>query len=879
MTKFKEQPKLKLFFYFLTLTVLILGLSISFQSLLAAWTAPTSAPPGDNVPAPLNQGNNWQTKDGGLWLVGNTTVAGASFIIEKGNVLIGTTSGDYKLTVAGSGPGFPAGEPEIAIYGASENPQYNPGIVTMRARGTLSARGIVQEDDQLFAIHAYGYDGAPGNAEAAEISVEVDGAVSGGNVPGRLEFRTTSVGGGDNAETRMVIKANGNVGIGTTSPREQFQVFSKNYQLMGYESMGGPYAPICGCDGGDNINKNCEFRFSAGNDDIGTVCYDNYSWNKSVRYEVIDTSFSVSETGGVGIGTSSAPQSGLYVLGDKIKIVDTSPEIIFSDYTGTIPPTDFAMHQADNTFRISADIGQDGSWDDIMTFLNNGNVGIGTDNPGTILTIVGGEEDVDHYNYTDDAGSSGAEYQVYRAHGTEATPLDVAANDVIGGMTFKGYVEAGSDFTSGAKIRARNGGSWGDCYNDAPMQLEFLTKPDVAAGGCTGNYIRTRMVIKANGNVGINTTDPTHKLEVVATNNEDAGFYIFSNVPDEDFDLKLYRSRGTPTAKASVVNGDSIGGLVYGAYDGDEFHRLTYIESVMDGGVGNNDMPTKLNFYTTPDGTVAPEIRLVIKNNGNVGIGLTSPENKLHIRGAEDIGIDWGSDDGMGDVMGKGQLIIEDKDAGISLIAKTDTTDSSRLLMSEVDVAGNYIDTWGIFRRGNASDNALRFGYGKVGSGAFNWDTNAKLTILPSGNVGIGTVNPTEKLYVSGSTWSTTGWSSSDERWKKNIVPLENSLKKVNELQGVNYEWKIEEYPENGFEVGEQIGLIAQEMEKVIPELVRTGDDGYKAIAYDRLTVVLLEAIKELKIEKDAEIKELQEQINTLTDIICELKLEVTICD
>ena len=120
------------------------------------------------------------------------------------------------------------------------------------------------------------------------------------------------------------------------------------------------------------------------------------------------------------------------------------------------------------------------------------------------------------------------------------------------------------------------------------------------------------------------------------------------------------------------------------------------------------------------------------------------------------------------------------------------------------------------------------------------------------GNVGIGTTNPgSYKLYVAGSAYSTGGWAGSDERWKKNIVPLQNSLKKVMQLQGINYEWRVGEFPDAGFSEGAQIGLIAQEVENIIPELVHTDDDDFKSVSYEKLTVVLVEAVKELKMENE----------------------------
>ncbi|MCP4756313.1 MAG: tail fiber domain-containing protein [Proteobacteria bacterium] len=127
------------------------------------------------------------------------------------------------------------------------------------------------------------------------------------------------------------------------------------------------------------------------------------------------------------------------------------------------------------------------------------------------------------------------------------------------------------------------------------------------------------------------------------------------------------------------------------------------------------------------------------------------------------------------------------------------------------------------------------------------------MRITSTGNVGIGTADPgSYKLYVAGNAYTTGTWGSSDARWKKNIDALENSLDKVARLNGVNFEWDIDRYPEKGFEEGRQVGLIAQEVENVVPELVRTDEDGYKSVSYEKLSAVLVEAVKELKAENDA---------------------------
>jgi len=138
-----------------------------------------------------------------------------------------------------------------------------------------------------------------------------------------------------------------------------------------------------------------------------------------------------------------------------------------------------------------------------------------------------------------------------------------------------------------------------------------------------------------------------------------------------------------------------------------------------------------------------------------------------------------------------------------------------------------------------------------------------------NGSLGINTANiGSYSLYVAGNAYATGIWESSDVRWKKNIMPIQNALQKISRLRGVSYEWKTYKYPDMGFTKGMQIGLIAQEVESVFPELVNTDDNGYKAVSYEKLTPVLAEAIK----EQQSQIEELRAQIEELKREIRALK-------
>lgn len=140
-----------------------------------------------------------------------------------------------------------------------------------------------------------------------------------------------------------------------------------------------------------------------------------------------------------------------------------------------------------------------------------------------------------------------------------------------------------------------------------------------------------------------------------------------------------------------------------------------------------------------------------------------------------------------------------------------------------------------------------------------------------SGNVSIGDNMPTEyQLRVYGDVCASNIACNSDQRFKKNITPIKNALAKITALQGVNYDWKVAEFPTYEFGEQRQIGFIAQQVEKIFPEVVITDVDGYKSMAYDKLTAALVEAIKEQQkmIEQlENDNNQLKTENNTLSDM------------
>jgi hypothetical protein len=149
----------------------------------------------------------------------------------------------------------------------------------------------------------------------------------------------------------------------------------------------------------------------------------------------------------------------------------------------------------------------------------------------------------------------------------------------------------------------------------------------------------------------------------------------------------------------------------------------------------------------------------------------------------------------------------------------------------------------------------------------FSWGYGSSYNYFAR-SVGIWKIPSTSyALDTGGSIRVNSTVYSSDERFKENIKGLSNQLEKVLNLRPVEFEWKTDEFADRNFADGVQIGLIAQEVESVIPEVVSTDDEGYKSIDYARLAPINSAAIQELKAEIDA-----------LKEALCEIKPEAELC-
>ncbi len=142
----------------------------------------------------------------------------------------------------------------------------------------------------------------------------------------------------------------------------------------------------------------------------------------------------------------------------------------------------------------------------------------------------------------------------------------------------------------------------------------------------------------------------------------------------------------------------------------------------------------------------------------------------------------------------------------------------------------------------------------------FNFDSSS---ILLGGLIGTS-FNGVLKLSINGVTRGTSFFATSDKKFKKDIKPIENAIEIIEKLNGKTYLWNSEKYKEMNFDNGKHSGFIAQELEKVLPHLVITTENGDKAANYLEVIPYLVEGMK----EQQKLIDEQQIQINELKNLV-----------
>jgi hypothetical protein len=766
-------------------------------------------------------------------------------IDSAGNVGIGTTAPSQKLDVNGN-------------IGLSGNGTGNRWILlneTNTYAGTLRIQAGGGSAGYGGAINMYGHSHA---TNPGDVAVGISNG-SGGS------FRVNST-GIDTGTDLFIVKSSGNVGIGTVSPTEKLHIKSTTSgSFIRFEDNGGSGVYVG--------SRSDDLEFYAGNSEKMVIL----------------------SGGNVGIGTTSP--------GYKLDVAGTTR------VTGELR-LGSNVNQYSGDFNVwVSNVGQA-----FTVKQNTGNVGIGVIAPARILEVSSGTAALVRISATDTSpGYSAVEFRTngsnYAYVGTEggtggqlfigttafatilgntgAVPIQFATNNnVRATIDSSGNVGIGTtspskklDIAGDVKLTNSNSIYWRNAANNADIPLLNLSSNNTFNIGTTSSSVPVqmalhtagseRMRITSTGNVGIGTTSPDYKLEVEGA----SGTAISIKTPwagGAYGELRFQTGTGNSSIRSSVP-GNSTNGLDFYTYNGSETVKMSII------------------------------------GNGNVGIGTTGPAEKLSVYNSTAIST-------VGDALGayvavaspqanRGAAIRIGRDPDGSYSTKIATvyeqsspsylnpamvfytmnnsyikgTEVERLRITsagnvgigttspvqKLEVSGNTYVTG--YVQASSALIGLKNGYATLGSNSTATGIALSRDFLPSsypdliinsaGNVGIGTTAPSYKLDVSGTIRATADVIAySDARVKENIKTIDNALEKTTKLRGVSY-------IRNDIEdKSTKIGVIAQEVLEVLPEVVSKDDEGKYSVSYGNIVGVLIEAIKELKADNDS----LKARIETL---------------
>jgi hypothetical protein len=734
----------------------------------------------------------------------NSTAGGSLFLHGDSVQLRSQTSNHSLLTAARSGG--------VALYynNSSKLSTVDTGVNVTGMTTGVATGNAASFGDGTRAFRVF--------TDSDEVSLLADGSVP-------MKFYTSGA-------EKMRLDTSGNLGIGTSSPSQKLDV-------NGTVKIGDTL--ILKEDGTNDLIK------STGNVLYVKAPEVNFQDNSGNNLFFTTNSRDFIVQNNVGIGTSS-PSAALHVLSSTTLTAKfqgaTNAYIDFTDGSVESRIQNSGGLYIGTETNHSTNLKTNGSVR--LSVGGTGNIGIGTSSPAHKLTLAGGNFVLDNaygvYFGDGNTGMSGRgsadteSHVAWRTNGSERARIDSSGRVGIGTSSPDSNLQIMNN--DGSSYRFGYGGS-SDVYLDAD---NVYIRTD-NGGANTATFTTTGL--------GIGTTSPSHKLEVV--------------IADTSSTPEILIGNGDSSARSALIRNQN---------DASEFDIIASASS----------SANKAMRFFTADGSSYERMR--IDADGNVGIGETSPLGKLHIK--ED-------DSGASSVNSNfDQLVLEDDShSGMTILSGTSsdggiyfgdsgsndigqikykhssnhldfTTNSVNNLRLEstgkltVDPAGNFFDD-------NAGVLQLR---ASVATGG--WGISARSTLTTStGYWYIGKQsNGTNVFSLTSDSDSIDLSFLSDERMKMNITDSADVLDKVKQITVKDFDWRTEldgDTKDNTRET-KKYGFIAQNFQSIglgqyVKELMPTDEnDDTLGMDYGNITPILVKAIQ----EQQAIIEDLQTQINNL---------------
>ncbi len=682
---------------------------------------------------------------------------------------------------------------------------------------------------------------------------------------GAFSFRLGDFYSGNDKE-QMRLTEEGNLGIGTAKPKARLDVAGTVRAGEGFMFSDGSTLKVndkgvltrTSADGTNTVTSTTQNRIAKFTDNAGTVG-DSVVLDTGTGLQLtaapdglVDTNllYLTSTNGTTGVLAGSTPNYG----------AANGPFFAMRGNTYTTIPNQRGLFTI-SAGNVANPQGDDGSvkfntgGDQLrMVIRPNGNVGIGTNNPGAKLDVAGDINTSTQYKIStqtvlrvglptagnvfvgSDAGfnnnGAGNSFFGFNA-GASATPTTYSGNTFIGDSTNgSAGVNNATAIGSRAQVTQSNSMVLGSIkgVNSATSStnvgigitepiavLHVVGSPPPATVSFSNGTDATR-VLQLIGGDGGDSTDPT------AVGGRGAGVFLISGNGGS--------APGGGGAGGDVVARGGIGGLGT-SYGGGGSIFLSGGNAGTDHAFGGSiDLQGGIN------GDLNPGFGGIIlqRSGGNVGIGTATPQQTLHVNGRE---------------------VLSTGSSGGFKFRDRDSTSSA--------------NDWVWY------SNAGIAHFWRPGQGDM-------INILSNGRVGIGTSSPDQTLSLGVGTASKPGGGSwavfSDERLKNIRGRFTPGLKAVMQLQPIRYEYK----PNNALDIkseGESVGFSAQAVQKIIPEAVIKNDKGYLLINNDPIIWTMLNAIKEQQSQIERQqrtVTQQQKQIESLKKLVSRSRRRASEC-